>query len=165
MTEGNDPELGSITREMYIDATPDIVYEVVSQPEHITQWWSDELTLDGDEPGASGVISFGEPDGPDFHAESFQIVEAVPPTTFSFHWCYPDDDAELAGRALLVTFTLTPRGAGTWVSMTETGFREKGWEAAVLEQIYHDHVQGWGQHLPVLIAYAEQVGARRTAPR
>ncbi|GAB17384.1 hypothetical protein GOEFS_028_00480 [Gordonia effusa NBRC 100432] len=160
MNDDHDPELGTIAREMYIDATPDVVYEVVSNPAHISQWWSDELTLDGDAPGASGVISWGKSEDPDYHAESFRIVDAVPGKTFSFNWCYPPGDTDLSGRALLVTFTLVPQGDGTLLSMTETGFREKGWEAAVLEEMYNDHVRGWGQHLPDLIAYAERTAAR-----
>ena len=34
--------------------------------------------------------------------------------------------------------------------MTETGFREMGWEVAVLEQQYKDHVNGWDHYLPRL---------------
>ena len=32
--------------------------------------------------------------------------------------------------------------------MTETGFREKGWEVAVLEAQYNDHVSGWDYFSP-----------------
>jgi hypothetical protein len=45
--------------------------------------------------------------------------------------------------------------------MTETGFREKGWEVAVLEQQYREHEQGWDYFLPRLVAYAAKVGATR----
>ena len=40
------------------------------------------------------------------------------------------------------------RGDGTLLRMTETGFREKGWEVAVLEEQYRDHVSGWDHFLP-----------------
>jgi hypothetical protein len=39
--------------------------------------------------------------------------------------------------------------------MTETGFRERGWEAAVLEEAYRDHSQGWDYHLSRLAPYVE----------
>jgi len=42
--------------------------------------------------------------------------------------------------------------------MTETGFREKGWEIAVLEREYQRHVEGWDLFLPRLAAYAPSVG-------
>ena len=62
------------------------------------------------------------------------------------------------GNSLLVTFDLTPSGAGTLLRMTETGFREMGWEVAVLEEQYRDHTKGWDFFLPRLVAYAP--GAR-----
>ena len=42
-------EYGSIEREIHIDATPEVVYEVISTPEHLREWWPDEAEL---EPGA-----------------------------------------------------------------------------------------------------------------
>ena len=42
----------------------------------------------------------------------------------------------MPGNSLLVTFELTPSGAGRCCKMTETGFREMGWEVAVLEEQY-----------------------------
>jgi hypothetical protein len=45
--------------------------------------------------------------------------------------------------------------------MTESGFREKGWEAAVLEDAYADHVRGWDLFIPSLGAYAAEVAAAR----
>ena len=42
--------------------------------------------------------------------------------------------------------------------MTETGFREKGWEVAVLEQQYREHGEGWDYFLPRLASYAPTVG-------
>jgi hypothetical protein len=43
--------------------------------------------------------------------------------------------------------------------MTETGFREMGWEAAVLEEAYADHVQGWDHFIPRLRQYADSLVA------
>jgi hypothetical protein len=37
--------------------------------------------------------------------------------------------------------------------MTESGFREQGWEVAVLEEQYRDHVNGWAVFLPRLAPY------------
>jgi hypothetical protein len=37
--------------------------------------------------------------------------------------------------------------------MTETGFRERGWEAAVLEEQYREHEAGWDHFLPRLAPY------------
>ena len=44
--------------------------------------------------------------------------------------------------------------------MTETGFREQGWEAAVLEATYQDHAAGLG---PVPAAAGAEYVARLVA--
>ena len=65
------------------------------------------------------------------------------------------------GNSLLVTFDLTPSGAGTLLKMTETGFRERGWGAAVLEEQYHEHGTGWDFYLPRLAPYVDALRIRQ----
>jgi hypothetical protein len=61
---------------------------------------------------------------------------------------------------LLVTFELSPSGAGTVLRLTESGFRERGWDIAVLEEAYREHVTGWDFYLPRIAACAaRQVAA------
>jgi len=52
-----------------------------------------------------------------------------------------DEGPATETNSLLVTFDLAPSGDGTLLRFKETGFRERGWEAAVLEEAYHDHVR------------------------
>ena len=42
----------------------------------------------------------------------------------------------------------------------ETGFRERGWTAAVEQAAYDDHVQGWDYFLPRLVTHAAALDAR-----
>ena len=84
---------------------------------------------------------------------AFTVVDARPPRTFSFRWTHPAGEPAAAGNSLLVTFDLAPTGGGTLLKMTESGFREMGWEAAVLEQQYQEHVDGWELHLTRLVPY------------
>ena len=65
-----------------------------------------------------------------------------------------------AGNSLFVTFDLTPSGNGTLLKMTESGFREMGWEAAVLEQQYQEHVTGWDFYLARLAPYVATLDMR-----
>lgn len=153
-------ELGTIEREMHVDATPEIVYEVLSRPEHLREWWPDDAVLDGEGVGAAGEIVFGERGRPDAKIEQLTVVDARPPRTFAFRWTHPAGEGATAENSLLVTFELEPAGTGTRVRMTETGFREQGWEVAVLEQRYADHVSGWGHFLPRLEAYAGRLAGR-----
>ncbi|KUN89034.1 polyketide cyclase [Streptomyces bungoensis] len=149
-------EYGSIEREIHIDATPEVVYEVVSRPEHLREWWPDEAEFEP-VPGATGVISFGDRATPGAQVVPLTVIEAEPPRRFSFRWVYDKDAAAAPADSLLVTFELIPSGAGTLLRFTETGFREKGWEAAVLEEQYRQHVTGWDHFLPRLVAYVARV--------
>ncbi len=153
-------ETGTIRREHYVEASPDIVYDVVSRPEHLSQWWAQDAHLEPNA-GATGDLVFH-----DVGAEKatvvvpITVVEASPPHTFSFRWTHPAGERAQEGNSLLVTFALTPSGTGTLLTMSETGYRELGWEVAQLEELYADHETGWDHHLARLTPYAASVGVR-----
>ena len=144
-------EFGTIEREIYVEASPEIVFDVVSSPQHLKEWWPDDARYDP-APGSTGELVFGDCDAGGI-VVSFTVVDAQPPRLFSFRWTHPADEVAAAGNSLLVTFELTPSDGGTLLRMTETGFRERGWEVAVLEQQYQEHVSGWNQFLPRLAPY------------
>jgi uncharacterized protein YndB with AHSA1/START domain len=151
-------EFGTIEREIYVDAAPDVVFQVISSPEHVQQWWPDEARYDA-VPGSTGDIVFGDRDAGGT-VVAFTVLDVQPPRTFTFRWTQPAGAAPREGNSLLVTFDLTPSGAGTLLKMTERGFREMGWEAAVLEQQYLEHVAGWDFYLARLVDYAAAVGTQ-----
>jgi len=154
-------EIGSIRREVYVEASPEIVFDVVSRPEHLRQWWPQDVHL---EPaaGASGSLVFHDDDQGSEAAVvvPITVVEARPPHTFAFRWTHPAGERAVDGNSLLVTFALAPSGGGTLLTMTETGFRELGWEVAQLEALFADHVTGWDFHLSRLSPYAATVAVR-----
>jgi uncharacterized protein YndB with AHSA1/START domain len=154
-------EVGSIEREVRVAAPPDVVYEVLSTPEHLALWWSDDAVLDEARPGAEGELVFGTRSEPDAVVERLTVVEADPPRVFAFRWTHATGEAAAPGNSYLVTFELVPDGAGTLLRMVETGFRERGWEVAVLEERYADHVQGWDWFLPRLAAHATALAQAR----
>ncbi len=149
-------EYGTIERAVHIDASPTTVFEVITSPDHLKEWWPDEAVIEAT-PGATGHLVFGDPDSPDAHVPMLTVVDAVPPRLFSFRWTHPEGEDAREGNSLLVTFELNPDGDGTLLRMTETGFREMGWEVAVLEEQYDDHVSGWDHFLPQLVRYASSV--------
>jgi uncharacterized protein YndB with AHSA1/START domain len=149
-------EYGSIEREIHIEAAPEVVYEVISTPKHLREWWPDEAELEP-VPGATGVISFGDRSQPEAKVVPLTVMEADPPRRFSFRWTYAEGEAAMSANSLLVTFELVPSGAGTLLRFTETGFRERGWDGAVLEQQYREHVTGWDYFLPHLVMYVAQL--------
>jgi uncharacterized protein YndB with AHSA1/START domain len=154
-----DMEFGTIEREIFVEASPETVFDVVSSPDHLKEWWPDDAAYDPT-PGGTGEIAFGDPEAGGA-VVAFTVVDADPPRSFSFRWTHPAGETAREGNSLLVTFALTPRGAGTLLRMTESGFREMGWEVAVLEEQYREHETGWDFYLPRLAPYvAKFLGER-----
>jgi uncharacterized protein YndB with AHSA1/START domain len=151
-------EHGSIEREIHVDASPEVVFEVISRPEHIREWWSAETDLEP-VPGESGVLVWGDETTPRANVVPITVVAAEPPRLFSFRWTHPDGAVAAPGNSLLVTFELVPSGTGTVLRLTETGFREMGWEVAVLEEQYQEHVEGWNTFVPRIAETAARLAA------
>jgi len=150
-------EYGTLEREIHIDAAPEIVFDVVSSPEHLREWWPDEAEF---RPGAGGTgrIGFGDVTR-DCRWMQFAVVDAVPPRHFSFRWTHPETEPAVEGNSFLVVFELEAARGGTLLRMTERGFRERGWDEAKVAAEYADHVTGWDFYLPRLVTYAPKVGA------
>src|SRR4051812_5354913 len=105
-------EYGSIEREVQVDASPEVVFEVITSPEHLKEWWPDEATVEPT-PGFVGELVFGDRNAPGAHVPEITVVEAEPSRLFSFRWVYPDGEAATAANSLFVTFALTPAAGGT----------------------------------------------------
>jgi uncharacterized protein YndB with AHSA1/START domain len=150
-------EHGTIEREIHIDASPEVVFDVVSNPEHVRGWWPDEADYPA-VPGGTGRIGFGNP-SESMTWEQFTVVDAVPYRLFSFRWTHDEGQTATAGNSFLVVFELEPAGAGTLLRMTERGFRERGWDEAKVSAEYADHVSGWDFFLARLPVYAAKVAA------
>lgn len=146
-------ELGTIERSIEINASPETVFKVITSPIHLTEWWPDEALFEP-KPGAAGRIVFGDRAAGDASVPNITIVELDPPQRFTFRWLYPDDETAHGHNSLFVVFELEDVGGRTLLRMTESGFREQGWEVAMLEEQYRLHGAGWDHHLARLIRYA-----------
>ncbi|WBB68418.1 SRPBCC domain-containing protein [Micromonospora sp. WMMD812] len=151
-------EFGTIEREIRIEAAPEVVFDVVSSPEHLREWWPDEAEFPA-VPGGAGRIGFGDFARGTGAWVQFTVVDAVPPRLFSFRWTHAEGESAAPGNSFLVVFELEPAGSGTLLRMTESGFRERGWDEAKVAAEYADHVTGWDLFLPRLPVYAAKVGA------
>jgi uncharacterized protein YndB with AHSA1/START domain len=149
-------ETGTIEREIHIEASPEVVFDVVSNPEHVREWWPDEADYSAG-PGGAGRIGFRQDTGTKW--EQFTVVDTMPPRFFSFRWTHAEGESAAPGNSFLVEFELEPAGAGTRLRMTESGFRERGWDEAKTAEAYADHVSGWDFFLPRLPVYAEKVAS------
>lgn len=155
-------ELGTIERELYVEASPETVFDVVSSPEHLKQWWPDDARYEL-APGSQGELVFGDADA-DATVVAISVLDVDAPRSFSFRWTHPAGTVAGEGNSLLVVFEVVPSGTGTLLRMTETGFREMGWETAVLELRYQEHTTGWAFYLPRLVEYAAAVATQRGRP-
>ena len=149
-------EYGCIEREIHVEASPEVVYEVISRPEHLREWWPDDVVLDP-VPGAAGSLIWNSGGAEPAMVVPMTVVDADPPRRFSFRWCHDDGETPVPGNSLLVSFELVPSGEGTIVRLTEAGWRELGWEAAVLEAAYQEHIEGWDRHFPRLGEYVARL--------
>jgi uncharacterized protein YndB with AHSA1/START domain len=151
-------EVGTIEREIFVDAPPATVFDVVSSPAHIREWWSAEADVEP-VPGATGELTWRDKAAGRAHVVPITVVDAQPPHRFSFRWTHDAGEVATPTNSMLVTFELSPSGGGTVLRLTETGFRERGWEAAVLEEAYEDHVRGWDFYVPRIAELAARQAA------
>ena len=154
-------EYASIERTIHIDATPEVVFDVITNPAHIKEWWNGAAFDAEATVGATGELVWGDRSSPDSHVEAITVVDAIPPRLFSFRWVYPHGDVASRANSLLVTFELVAHGTGTTLHLTENGFREKGWERAAAEAAFLDHVRGWDLYVPAIGEYVARLMASR----
>ncbi len=112
-----------VEREILIDAPPDIVWSVLTEPEHVGRWFSDSAAIDL-RPGGELILTWDE------HGAVYWRVERVDPPHFvSFRWLRPmQGDAggvePLEDNSTLVEFSLGSEGEATRLRVVESGFRE-----------------------------------------
>ena len=148
----------TIEHEIHINASPEVVFDVVSNPKHLAGWFPDEVELDPS-PGGQGVFTFQTPRGE--HVAPVTVVDAQPYSRFSFRWSQDAGEPATETNSLLVAFELIPAGGGTTLRMSESNFDGRGLEDARVLAEYEDHSQGWDQILPRLAPYAENLVTNR----
>ena len=121
-------EFGTIEREVFIEASPEVVFDVVSSPAHVRQWWPDEARF---EP----VAGCSRRDRVRRPGCGRTLSRRSRSSTSTRRGCSrsggptPRASQRHEGNSLLVTFQLTAQGGGTLLKMTESGFREMGWRS------------------------------------
>jgi uncharacterized protein YndB with AHSA1/START domain len=86
------------------------------------------------------------------YSVEMRVERVEEPTVFGFTWQIeelPDDDP----RRTYVEFTLEPAGAGTRLTVVETGFAQLPEDA--YRKTYDGHVQGWASELGELAGYLD----------
>jgi uncharacterized protein YndB with AHSA1/START domain len=151
-----------IEREIQIDAPIDVVWSVLTEPEQVTQWFSDSAELEL-RPGADGTLTFrgsrkgSRPDDSPEMVVNLRVERVEPPRHFSFRWDYPRGVEPDESNAPLVEFTLAEDGDGTKLTLVESGLKRLGWTEDQNERYVDDHERGWDHILGLLRAHADAV--------
>ena len=105
-------EYGTIEREIHIDASPEVVFDVVSSPEHLREWWPDEAeypAVPGERVGSASATARRAAPGC-----SSRSSTPCRRGCFSFRWTHDEGETAAPGNSFLVVFELEPAaGDGT----------------------------------------------------
>jgi uncharacterized protein YndB with AHSA1/START domain len=142
-----------IEREIEIDAPIDVVWAVITEPGHISRWFTDSAELDL-RAGGDGRFAW-KLEGPERTAvANLRVLRVEPPHFFSFRWNHPDGVEPTETNAPLVEFSLEARGDSTLLRLVESGLERVLRPEADREAYYTDHSSGWGRFAERLRDYA-----------
>ena len=149
-------ELGTIERQLHIDASPEVVFDVVSSPS-ICASGGRTRPISG-RAGRRGTDPFRR------SVERWRVGAVHggrrrPASIVLFRWAYEQGESPRRPTRPVV-FELEPAAGGTALRMTESGFRERGWDEAKVAAEHADHVTGWDDFLRRLPLYAAKVAGR-----
>jgi uncharacterized protein YndB with AHSA1/START domain len=141
-----------IQREVLIDAPIDVVWAVVTEPEHVGVWFSDLAAIDL-RPGGTMALRWSG------HGTIQGRVERVePPRFFSFRWVVRPGLEVADATATLVEFSLETQGDATRLTVVESGFSVLAGDDTERQEIFDDHTGGWQKELGHLEDYLRERG-------
>lgn len=141
----------AITREIDIEAPPEVVWAIITEARHLAGWFSDEAEIDL-RPGGAMLLTWHGHGA--YHA---RVETAEPPVTFAFRWVLRDGQDPAPGGSTLVVMTLTPTNAGTRLRVVESGFSDLSWPEHERAGYASQNASGWIRELDELRAYAARV--------
>ena len=123
------------------------MWAALTTAEGLGAWFGDEATIDL-RPGGVG------PDDVDRagYTADMRVERVEEPTVFGYTWHIyglPDDDP----RRTYVEFTLEPVGAGTRLTVVESGFAQLPDDA--YRKAFDGNTEGWASELGELVAYLD----------
>jgi len=140
-----------IEQEITIEASREQVWDVLTDPEHISNWFGDSTQADL-RPGGKMIFTWSE------HGSHHAVVERIePPEFFSYRWARPIGEDPGEGSSTLVEFTLIAAGDDTVLRVVESGFASLHASEQDKDSAVNENTQGWISELGELQAYAEQL--------
>jgi len=142
----------TIERDILIEAPVETVWKVVTEPEQIVKWFSDEAEVDL-RAGGQGSLTFGAKATNQEVTVPLQVVAVEPPHRFAYRWDHPQGVEPQEGNSLLVEFALTDEGGNTRLRVTESGFAALERAEDEKTAYYEAHAKGWDVHTTNLRDY------------
>jgi uncharacterized protein YndB with AHSA1/START domain len=146
----------SVEREILIGASPEVVWRVITEPEHISRWFSDEAEVDG-RAGAEGTLTW-RPGGRGGAREHdlivpIRVVDAEPFRRFSFRWSHPEGTVPDESNSALVEFSLVEEAGGTRLTVLESGIGAVTHDEEGKARYLESHTHCWETHLGEMLDY------------
>ncbi|WP_067465246.1 SRPBCC domain-containing protein [Nocardia amamiensis] len=135
-----------IVRTVELAHPPATVWTALTTAEGLGTWFGNSATIDL-RPGGAAQMTWKTGDSADMRIE--RVEE---PSVFGFTWHIyglPEDDP----RRTYVEFTLEPAGAGTRLTVTETGFAQLS--ADDHRKAFDGNTEGWASELGELVGYLD----------
>jgi uncharacterized protein YndB with AHSA1/START domain len=136
-----------IERTVEVAHPPEKVWAALTTPEGLGAWFGNEATIDL-RPGGAAQMRWTE----EGFTAQMRVERVEEPRVFGFTWQIyglPQDDP----RRTYVEFTLEPAGAGTRLTVVETGFAQLPEDAH--GKAYGGNAEGWAKELGELAAYLD----------
>jgi uncharacterized protein YndB with AHSA1/START domain len=135
-----------IERTVEIAHPPAKVWAALTTAEGLSAWFGQEVRIDL-RPGGSARMKWDNG-----HTADMRVERVEEPAVFGFTWHIyglPEDDP----RRTYVEFTLQSAGAGTLLTVVESGFAQLPEDA--YRTAYHGNTQGWASELGELADYLD----------
>jgi uncharacterized protein YndB with AHSA1/START domain len=136
-----------IERTVELAHPPATVWAALTTAEGLAAWFGDKAAIDL-RPGGAARMTWAE----EGFTAQMRVERVEEPTVFGFTWPIyglPEDDP----RRTYVEFTLEPAGAGTRLTVTESGFAQLPEEAC--RKAYEGNTEGWAKELAELAGYLD----------
>jgi uncharacterized protein YndB with AHSA1/START domain len=136
-----------IERVVEIAHPPAAVWAALTTADGLAAWFGNKATIDL-RPGGAAHMSWNDSGD----TADMRVERVEEPTVFGFTWHIyglPEDDP----RRTYVEFTLEPAGAGTRLSVVESGFGQLSQDDH--DKAYGGNTSGWASELAELVAYLD----------
>ena len=136
-----------IERTVEIAHPPAKVWAALTTAEGLSAWFGNEAAIDL-RPGGSARMRWIK----EGFTADMRVERVEEPTVFGFTWPIsglPGDDP----RRTYVEFTLEPAGAGTRLTVVESGFAQLPED--VYRKAYDGNTEGWASELGELVDYLD----------